>query len=172
MNLRNLAVESGKETRLQLLSSVPTCGSGEGEGGSWELSARSAASGAAAWDKLPIDPNGEDTDSSDALVDIGEGGTREAPHVCLKPWGTLRGAGEGTRDSVVFAPRGWVSNDPSDFGADGYLEFTFVNQEAASQGVKDELTVTISRAGMVRLVSSLHSAPATTAGAGTSSTLP
>ncbi len=57
----------------------------------------------------------------------------------------------------MFSPKGWVTNPPGDFSTDGYIELTLVNKAALVDGIDDSVTLHISRAGMVRVESSLAS---------------
>ena len=66
-----------------------------------------------------------------------------------------------------------MSNPGTDFQSSGYLEFTLVNQVAMLDNVTDQVTVTISRAGMPRMESTLGRAFSdNTVGTGTGSTAP
>lgn len=171
MNLRSLAVQSNRETRLVLTSSGGTCDSTTpGLGGSWEMSIGDLSSGSTRWDLLPEDAaeDGSDDDQQEARVALADGGR----WVCLREWSALLGPGSGNADAIVFSPRGWVSNPASDFSAGGYMEFTFVNQNAALSGIRDEVTVMISRTGMIRLVAPLDTLPSGTVGTDMDSTTP
>lgn len=168
MQLRGEAIQSNREARLRLLSPAADCGDMAGWGGTWELSLGNRSNGSTGWDLMPEDSavDGRDDDQSESLVDIGAEGNRAARHICLEPWSPLAGPSGASADAIVFSPRGWVSNPSTDFNAQGYIEVILSNQEAASRGVRDALTLSISRAGMVRLQSSLTE-PRTTGSVGT-----
>lgn len=157
MTLQSLAIQTNREARLRLTGDGGDCADGYDWGGSWELAVGNASTGSTEWDLLPIDAaeDGSDDDTSQSTVDIGEAGGSDEKWVCMKRWDALAGPGAGNGDAIVFSPRGWVANPASDFNDRGYLEITFVNQAANRRGVEDEVTVMISRAGMVRLVAAL-----------------
>ncbi len=48
-----------------------------------------------------------------------------------------------------------MTNPAGDFSTDGYIGLTLVNKTALIEGVDDSVTLYISRAGMVRIESSL-----------------
>jgi len=154
MELRELAVNTNRETRLALVSSAGDCTDGRTYGGQWNLQIGNSSRGSSRWDTLPDDSaeDGTDDDMSEGQVDIGKGGNRQSADACLRQWGTLAGPGSGgSQDSVVFSPRGWVRNPASDFGTSGYIALTLVNTDAVLRGSADEISVLISRAGMIRL---------------------
>lgn len=157
MNLRSLAVQTNRETRLRFTSSGGDCGDGLSWGGSWEMAIGNQAVASDDWDLLPADAedDGSDDDRSEATVDLGEGGLQAERWVCLEQWDSLQGPSVGNADAIVFSPRGWVSNPASDFTSSGYIELTLVNQEAARQGVPDDVSILVTRAGLVRLVRTL-----------------
>ena len=172
MTVRSLAVQTNRETRLLLTGHGGDCdaSSPDAGGGSWIMSAGERSSGSTAWDVLPIDADddGSDDQRGEGMVSLEDGGK----WVCLKGWSTLAGPGGDNVDAIVFSPRGWVSNPASDFSAGGYMEFTFVNQDAARRGLQDEVTVMISRAGLVRLVSPFEELPSGSVGTEMSSATP
>ncbi|MFT4976708.1 MAG: prepilin-type N-terminal cleavage/methylation domain-containing protein [Myxococcota bacterium] len=159
MEIRSLAVQTNRESRLRLTSAGGDCSDGLSWGGAWELSVGDQSAGSEAWDLLPADAaeDGSDDDQSQALVDLGGDSARAERWVCMEQWAGITGPGFGNADAIVFSPRGWVTNPPEDFNDSGYIEITFVNQDANRKGVSDEVTVMISRSGMVRLVSALGS---------------
>jgi hypothetical protein len=133
--------------------------SGNQWGGRWELSVGDRALGSTNWDLMPEDSfeDQADNDDSESLVDLGDIGNDRAKDVCLQEWGTLIGPSLNNANSVVFSPRGWIQNPNSDFNSQGYIEFQFYNQDAMRNGVADSVTVQISRAGMLRLVTNPQS---------------
>lgn len=158
VHLQSLAMQTGRETRLKLVSAGGECTSDRGAwGGSWRLEIGNSSRGSTKWELLPPDAgeDGTDDDQSEGVVDIGEGGNREAREVCLEQWSSLAGPATGNADSIVFSPEGWLSNPATDFNSSGIIRLTFANQVAGRQGVNDEISLTISRAGMVRLESTL-----------------
>ena len=157
MELRSIAVQSNRETRLRLMEAGGDCSDVEAWGGSWEMAIGNRASASDSWDLLPADAedDGSDDDQSRAYVDIGGDSTQSEKWVCLEQWQPLTGPSSHNEDAIVFSPRGWVGNPVNDFNDSGYIEITFANQVATRKGVTDQVTVLISRAGMVRLVSAL-----------------
>ena len=157
VQLRNLAVQTNRETRLTLQASLGDCSEVDGYGGRWTLHAGDRSRSSERWEFLPVDAtdDGTDDETGEGEVVLDDGGNRQARDVCLNDWGTIRGPGVGNGDSIVFSPRGWLTNPSADFNSRGYLEVTLTNQVAAKQGVEDEVTVLVTRAGMVRLHSTL-----------------
>jgi len=171
-NLKNLAVMSNRETRMLLIGSPGDCLETDEFGGSWFLQAGNKSRGSTSWEFLPIDTQmeGEDEEQGEGRVSIGDGGNRELRDVCLEEWEPLRGPGTGSSDSIVFSPRGWVRNPAADFDSSGYLILTLTNQAAGRLGVVDKVHIRVSRAGMVRMHSTLgHDLTDNPVGIGTSS---
>ncbi|MEC7948897.1 MAG: prepilin-type N-terminal cleavage/methylation domain-containing protein [Myxococcota bacterium] len=170
MKLRSLAVSTGRETRLTLSGTPGTCTDAEGYGGSWTMAIGNRSSGSSSWDLLPEDTaaDGSDDDRSEGTVDIGPEGNRTARGVCLRQWASLAGPGAGNGDSIVFSPRGFITNPSSDFSTvAGTIDLTLVNLHAASRGVTDEVSVRLFRTGAARLESTLGAEYAGSAAAGT-----
>lgn len=174
MQLRNMALSTNRQTRLRFVSSGGTCSDATVYGGSWLLEIGNHSRGSTAWDVLPADleATGADTDQSEGLRDYGPEGARRDTDVCLYEWPEMKGPGTGNSDSVVFGPRGWSENPAEDFDSRGYLVFTFRNQDATSRGEQDEVSVTVSRAGLVRMESPNSSADRPVVGTGVASTSP
>ena len=157
VHLRNLAVQTNRETRLTLQASLGDCAEADGYGGRWSLHAGDRSRSSTTWEFLPIDAtdDGTDDETGEGEVVIGDGGNRHSRDVCLNDWGSIRGPGVGNGDSIVFSPRGWLTNPSSDFNSSGYLEMKLTNQAAGRKGVTDAVSVLVTRAGMVRLHSTL-----------------
>ena len=174
MSLRMSAIDQNSETRLLLTGADDDWSTaGAPSMGSWELQGGNRPLLSNRWDTYPLDLEGDGTDDAqgEGLVDIARGGIRSRRGVSLVPWGTLSGPGSGNDDSVVFSPRGWVTNPADDFDEDGYITLTLVNKIGLAEGVDDHVQVRISRAGMVRLQSSLgHDLGGGAAGTGSAST--
>jgi len=156
-SLRNLAVQSNRETRLRLTDAGGDCSDPDSMGGRWEMAIGDRSSNSESWDLLPEDASDDGSDDlqGEAFTDLGMEGNHRAADVCLKDWGTLVGPGTSNGDAVVFSPRGWVTNPGSDFSSSGYIELTLANQQATRGGFTDEVSVVIFRSGMIRLVSAL-----------------
>jgi prepilin-type N-terminal cleavage/methylation domain-containing protein len=175
VNLKNLAVLTNRETRLVLVSSPGKCSEIAVYGGEWHLQAGDRSRGSSRWEFLPIDTEveGEDEERGEGEVSLGEGGNRQQKDVCLESWGDIRGPGSGNADAIVFSPRGWLRNPASDFNSSGYMEVTLTNQAAADKGVEDKVKILVSRAGMVKMHSTLgHEMIDNPVGLGGSSTAP
>ncbi len=161
LDLRELAVRSNRETRLLLTGSGGDCTDGRTWGGSWLLQIGNSSLGSTRWDTLPDDSleDGTDDDSSEGVVDIGPGGNEAAADACLRQWSSIVGPGAGDNvDSIVFSPRGWVRNPAGDFGSSGYVTLTLVNADAVARGTADEISILVTRAGMIRLANN-HGTP-------------
>lgn len=175
-NLRNLAVQSNRETRIRFTEpGGGDCADPDSEGGSWEMAIGDRSSGSQSWDLLPDDAfeDGTDDQQGEAVTSLFETGNHRAAGVCLKDWDSLTGPGTGNADAVVFSPRGWVTNPGEDFSSSGYIEFTLANQEANRKGIADEASVVVFRSGMIRMVSSLgQEHPDVSVGTATSSSTP
>lgn len=173
LELRDLAVNTNRETRLVLESSPGGCTDGEAWGGAWSKQIGNSSRGSDRWDVLPVDSveDGSDDDQSEGRIDIGPDGNRTAADACLRQWAALAGPGAGdSQDSIVFSPRGWVRNPARDFGSTGYISLTIVNAESVRNGAPDEVSVLISRAGMVRLANNRSDEVISRAGTAASST--
>jgi len=157
VNLKNLAVLTNRETRLLLVSSPGDCDEVDVYGGQWHLQAGDRSRGSDNWEFLPIDTEveGEDEERGEGEVNLAEGGNRQQKDVCLESWGDIRGPGSGNADAIVFSPRGWLRNPATDFDGSGYMELTLTNQAAAQKGVEDKVKILVSRAGMVKMHSTL-----------------
>ena len=154
--MRQIAVQTNREAKMLLLSSSGDCTDGTSWGGSWQLAVGNRSLGATSWDLLPVDSleDGTDDDQTLGVVDLNEFGDERGYDICFRQWGNISGptTGGSNSDAIVFGPRGWLRNPPSDFNASGYLEFMFVNQDAYRSGLVDSVKVQVSRSGMIRLV--------------------
>ena len=154
--MRQIAVQSNRETKLEMLGHSGDCSDTTTWGGAWQMAVGDRLSGSRHWDLLPEDSfnDGSDDDQSTAIQSFFQNGNISGKDVCLHEWSTLLGPSNvsNAHDSIVFSPRGWLRNPPSDFNNHGYMEFDFYNQEAARQGVSDIVKVQISRSGMIRLL--------------------
>ncbi len=152
--LRFTAIEQRRETRLRLVSADPDWRDPDAPSrGAWLLQVGDRPLGSRRWDTLPVEgePGAVDAHTGAGTVDL----STEAPGVSLAPWGALQGPGVGNADAIVFGPGGHVLNPASDFGPDGTIDLKLVNKAAWRKGYEDSITLRITRAGMVRMVSSL-----------------
>jgi type II secretory pathway pseudopilin PulG len=157
--LRVLAIEQNREARLKLDVSDPSwTDASTPQAGRWQLQVGDRHLNSRTWDTLPIDSvDGVDRLTGEGTIDLGEGGNRETADVSLVPWGAFKGPGVNNMNTIVFSPKGWVTNPAGDFSTTGYIELTLVNKAALIEGIDDSVTLHISRAGMVRVESSLSS---------------
>jgi prepilin-type N-terminal cleavage/methylation domain-containing protein len=172
VNIQNMAVQTNRETRLRLVDNAGACEDVNTWGGRYVLEIGDRSRGSTGWEVIPMDAeeDGSDDDQSEGWMDLGEDGNRKARFVCLQEWEPLDGPGTGSEDSLVFSPRGWLQNPVGDFQSSGYVELDLVNLIAAADGINDRVTIKVSRAGMVRLQTSLgRQGPDGTAGTGMSS---
>ena len=175
MHMRNLAIETNRQARLHLSGPGGDCATDSSLwGGGWELALGDSSRSSSSWDVLPVDAeDGSDDLAGEGTIDFGAGGDGSGREVCMSEWGSISGPGTNNEDAIVFDPRGWVANPGSDFAATGYIEITLVDQAGARKGVEDEIVVRISRAGLIRLESSLSpDGPASTASVGTGEASP
>lgn len=177
MKLRSLAVSTGRETRLTLTGTPGRCTDPTVHGGSWTMAIGNRSSGSSSWDLLPEDSaaDGTDDDRSDGTVDLGPDGNRKARGVCLRQWDGLAGPGSGNADSIVFSPRGFITNPSSDFSTtSGTIDLVLVNLDAVHRGFEDEVSVRLFRTGAARLESTLGGEydGGTVAGTGSASSRP
>lgn len=149
--LKSEAITSNREMRLKLVACDPEMDPGEPQSGEWLLQAGNRSSASTVWDTLPIDVDGVPNES-DGVRDIGKTGNERAAGISLAQWGEIEGPGAtgDNADSIVFSPRGMLTNPPTDF-VNGYLTLTLVNKTAAHAGADEQVRVRISRGGMARL---------------------
>ncbi len=113
--MRSLAISTSRQTRVHLLAADTALGDVDSpQVGAWELQIGNRSSRSTRWDTLPPDDADGTVDDSEGLRDIGVGGGSEAPRISLAPWPALEGPGTDNTDCIVFSPRGWVDNPPSD----------------------------------------------------------
>lgn len=174
MEARNLALSTNRQTRVVLTGAGGDCSDPAVWGGSWRIEIGDHSKHSQRWDVLPSDliETGEDSDQGEGVRDIGPEGARKSPHICLHEWEPLSGPGTGNNDAIVFSPRGWVENPPEDFDSRGYIVLTFVNQEAQEEGTTDEVSVAVSRAGVIQLGTSAAAAALPSVGSSAGSTAP
>ena len=158
MALRMTAIETNRQSRILLVAAdsdwaVP----GTANVGHWKLQLGNKDLRSSSWDTFPTDADEDGTDdfTKRGDIDIGIGGSRATTTVSMAPWDALAGPGINNADAIVFGPRGHVINPASDFGDDGTITLTLVNKRALLDGTEDTVSIKISRAGMVRMVSSI-----------------
>jgi len=160
---RHLAIAENVEYRIRLSAFDTDLDGTSGNIGTWYLERGNLESGSTSWDILPVDLDGSGTLTGEGTVDISEGGEDELRDVSLEEWGAPDGA-------IVFSPRGWLTNEASDFDTLGYINVTFVNKAARQRGGTDEWTALVSRGGLVRLQATINSPVGSASGVGSTST--
>jgi hypothetical protein len=160
-NLRMLAVASDVETRLVLEAPDPDQSNPASYGGSWRRQAGNLSALSTSWEDLPIDAqvDGNDDERGEGLVSLGADGNLPSSGVGLAEWDALTGPGNGNAESIVFSPRGWVTNPATDFDSQGYITLRIVNKVALGKGIADEVHVRVARSGFIRLESTLGPEP-------------
>lgn len=151
-NLRTLAITTNRETRVVFTVADQALDPADIQSGEWLLQVGNRSTSSTEWDTLPIDLNGEGV-SDLGERSLAEGGYNECDEISLAPWPTLVGPGTTNADSLVFSPRGWITNPPADF-PDGYVVLDFVNKRALARGVDQRARVRISRGGLARIETS------------------
>lgn len=168
-HLRALSVATNREARLHLVTCDDTLDPYADQLGYWELQLGNRAAGSTSWDTLPPDDEGVVV-NGEGIRDLSPSGDRESPGVSLADWGELDGPGGDSIDSIVFSPRGWLSNTATDFH-EGYITLRIVNKRALRDGRTEEVRVRIARSGMAALErSDATSLPDGTVGTGEAST--
>ncbi len=147
--LRSLAINSNRQTRLVLVSGDAVLDPTEPQGGEWLLQIGNRSGLSNEWDTLPPNENGVEDDG------LGErslypGGSMETPWISLADGPRLVGPGLNCAGAIVFSPRGWIENPPSDFSS-GYITLTLVNKRATFDGGMGRADLRISRTGMIRI---------------------
>ena len=152
---RNVAIRSNKECKISILAadSSPSTITSPNVG-RYSISLGNLPVNSTSWDILPEDTYADQTDDDQmqGIIDISSGSEHEQKKVSLVyRTGTLGGPANGLCDSIVFGPRGYVTNPPSDFNATGYIEIVFANKLALSQNLSENFVVMVTKTGMTRL---------------------
>lgn len=149
--LRAEAITSNREMRVLFVEADAAMDPDAEQVGAWTLQAGNRHQGSTAWDTLPIDQDG-DVDDSRGARDLGPEGDDRAGGISLAPWPALEGPGSTgiNADALVFSPRGFVANPPTDF-TDGYVSFELVNKRALAAGGDERVRIHVSRGGLVRM---------------------
>jgi len=152
---RQMAVVHGVEFRIRLAAADSDLGGSGPNVGLYYIERGNQAAGSTEWDILPWDMDGSGAFTGEGTVDIAQGAEDALNGVSIAQWAALSGV---SGDDIVFSPRGWLVNPPSDFNGDGYIDVTFVNKPARLRGTTDDWTVMVSRGGLVRMESSKQTA--------------
>jgi prepilin-type N-terminal cleavage/methylation domain-containing protein len=146
-HLRALAITTNRETRLKLTGADADLDPADVQVGEWLLQVGNRDQGSTEWDTLPIDDPGGVANNGEGERSLSVGGLNETPRTSLAPWPALEGPGAGNADAVVFSPRGWLANPPTDF-AGGYIALEIVAKRSG-----ERVSVRVSRGGLSRLES-------------------
>ncbi|MED5371871.1 MAG: GspH/FimT family pseudopilin [Myxococcota bacterium] len=142
--LRMMAIMNDKETRL-VVTDYDTDPYNPGAGaGAWSLYVGNKNLNSTFWDQLPYEASkSTDAYSGEGVRDLSTG-TYKVKNVGLV---------EPDVTAIVFNPRGWVTNDASDFGYSSNassIDYVFANK--AQKGTDHDIyTVKVFRGGMVRI---------------------
>ncbi len=150
---RAQAVRANRECMIWMKDYDSSLADPAGNVGEYWVALGDASSGSTTWDYLPAEKAGSTgDDTSEGMVDLSDNtGNFYKRHVALDQWPSLNGPGVGNSDRIVFSPKGWLSNPAADFDGSGQITLRFVNKIARYQGRNEDYTVSISRAGMVRV---------------------
>jgi hypothetical protein len=148
VQVKSLALASGRQTRLRLVAPPSGCTDTDQYGGGWVLEIGDRSRSSVRWQTLPVPGF---SDGLAGSVDLGPGGNAQARDVCLDSWGSLGAGVPADADAIVFNPRGFLDNSPEDLPT-GYIQIPLLNQAARAEGQEDQLVVLISAAGAVRIV--------------------
>jgi len=107
--------------------------------------------------------------SGQGTWDLSVGSTDYLRNVSILEWSSISGTSASGSESIVFSPRGFVTNPNADFN-DGYIQIDFVNKVAYAKGINDVFNVKIARTGMTRLDNPLMNEPYPSEAPGTAST--
>ncbi len=149
---RTKAIFDGVEYRIWMVDFDNALGNADmANYGEYWIQAGNSSAGSSAWDTLPVDGNGDGFQSEGSVV-ISQGGEDAIPGVSIAQWDTISGpSSSSSTDCIVFSPRGWVTNQNSDFSDNGYITIEFVNKEAYAKGLTEIYYVRIARGGFARV---------------------
>jgi prepilin-type N-terminal cleavage/methylation domain-containing protein len=158
---RALAVRSNAECRILMVDYDTNLNNLEVDNvGEYWIALGNLSNASDTWDLLPPDmiTDSSDDDTSQGKINIGPGHEHYMRYVGLDDWGdgSLGGPNFGNNNAIVFGPRGFVTNPASDFNGEGYIEITFVNKFARSEGQQEDYIVKITRSGMTRVDTSIN----------------
>ena len=158
---KSIAVRANKECSILMVDFDSSLTDLDANEGVYWIGIGNKSLNSDSWDYLPIDTVNDSVDeaSQEGVIDIGDSeGSHYARRVGLKEWSAISGPGSDNADRIVFSPRGFVRNPASDFSDEGYIDITFVNKVVRTEGMVEDFTVSISRAGMARVDSNRRDA--------------
>lgn len=158
---RALAVRANSECRILMVDYDTDLTNLEVDNvGEYWIALGNRSNNSTSWDLLPPDmiTDSSDDDTSQGKINIGPGNEHYSRFVAISDWGdgALGGPNYGNNNAIVFGPRGFVTNPASDFSGEGYIEVTFVNKFARSEGRQEDYTVKITRSGMARVDTTIN----------------
>ena len=158
---RMIAVRAGLECRVLLVDYDNELSNLEADNiGEYHLAIGNKSIDSDTWDLLPPDSyaDSSDDDQSQGIFNLNVNAEHGRRHVAIADWGDgfLGGPGVGNENAIVFDARGYVRNPSSDFSGEGNITVTFVNKFARSKSQTEDFIVYISRAGMVRVDTSVQ----------------
>jgi prepilin-type N-terminal cleavage/methylation domain-containing protein len=162
---RMLAIETNKECRILLsdYDSSPASLS-TGNEGKYYIQMGNKDLNADEFETLPTENIGEQ-----GTWDIAKGSDDYLRRVSILEWDTISGSTSAGSNSIVFSPRGFLTNPAGDFNS-GYITISFVNKIAYSKGISDIFKVNITRTGTTRLENALMNSPYADGTPGTAAT--
>ncbi len=145
---RLLAISEGVEYRMCFSKKDPdpTSDNIRSNSGRYTIEAGNKSSGSTSWDPLP-----RGASNAEGIIDLTwTTSNREYAGISLVSTlpSTLGGTGMGNTDCLVFSPRGWLSNNLTDFRWN-YIQIEFRNKAANPR--KDVRWVQISQGGIARI---------------------
>jgi len=162
---RMLAVETNKECRILMADYDASPASlTTGHKGKYFIQMGNKDLNADEFETLPTDDIGEK-----GTWDIGTGSKDKLRRVSIMEYETISGPSSAGSNSIVFSPRGFLTNPAGDFN-DGYITISFVNKVAYSKGISDIFKVHIGRTGMTRIENPLMNSPYASGTPGSSGT--
>ena len=162
---RMIAIETGYECRILMsdYDDSPLTISA-GNAGHYYVQLGDSSLNADTYDTLPTSLVSEEGD-----FDISEGSTNYLRNVSILEWDTISGPTASGSNTIVFSPRGFVTNPADDFN-DGYITISFANKLAYAKGIDDVYQVQIARSGMTRTENPLMGGPFASGTPGTNPT--
>jgi prepilin-type N-terminal cleavage/methylation domain-containing protein len=162
---RMIAVETNKECRILMsdFDSSPANLS-TAQVGKYFIQVGNKDLNSDSFDTLPTDDINEK-----GTWDISPSSTDKLRRVSILEWDTISGPTAAGSNSIVFSPRGFLTNPAGDF-IDGYITISFVNKVAYSKGISDIFRVRIGRTGMTRITNPLMNDPYASSAPGTDAT--
>lgn len=133
-----MAISDNRECALRLMASdSDLSGDWQANVGRYEMHAPDRSTGALQWTPL-----------ADGVVDLAIGPGRQRG-VSIEPWAPILGPpGVSLPDAIVFSPRGFAANVPSDFAAGGVIRVILRNKRSS---FVEQRVVRIDRGGNVQI---------------------